>query len=149
MRKFLMGAAVLALAGCSAGTDLPIARAGVDKVHGQLNGGRCAEIRDQASSDFKELTSAESWKTTCDQLAAGLGKFVSLAQTGWNDEVGTNGHIIRLNYDSEFEKGKAQEQFLFRIDGGKAVLVGYHVNSDVFTVVPKAPPAPPAAPKPK
>ena len=149
MRRFLAGAALLALAGCSAGADLPVARAGVDKVHSQLNGGQCAEIRDQASTEFKELSSAESWKTVCDQLAAGLGKFVSLAQVGWNDEVGTNGHIIRINYDSEFEKGKAQEQFLFRIDGGKAVLVGYHVNSDVFTVVPKATPAPPATPKPK
>jgi len=149
MRKFLTGAALLALAGCSAGADLPVARAGVDKLHAQFNGAKCPEIRDQASTEFKDLSSAESWQTMCDQLTAGLGKFVSLAQTGWNDEVGTNGHIIRLNYDSVFEKGKAQEQFLYRIDGNKAVLVGYHVNSDVFTVVPKAPATPPVAPKPK
>ena len=138
-----MSAALLALAGCSVGADLPVARAGVDAVHGQINGGKCPAIRDAAAIDFKQLSTAESWKAICDQIGARLGKFVSLKETGWNDEQGTNGHIIRVTYDSEFEKGKATEQFLFRIEGGAASLVGYHVNSDVFNDVP------PIVPKPK
>jgi|GEM_PF-947990 len=141
MRNLLTGAALLALTGCSIGADMPVARAAVDTVHAQLNGGQCAQIRDKAADDFKQLSSAESWKTMCAQLAAGLGKFVSLKEVGWNDQYTTGaGHIIRLNYDSKFEKAKATEQFLFRIEAGRASLVGYHVNSDVFN--PPAPPAP-------
>jgi len=155
MRRALIGMVALALAGCSVGADIPVAQAGVKVVHADYNGGKCAAIRDKAAPEFQGSTSAETWKRVCDQFIAGLGKFISGNQVGWNDQYNNGDHIITLNFESTFEKGKATEQFLFRIAGGGAVLVGYHVNSPVFDVVPAIAPTPspgatpPAAPKPK
>lgn len=150
MRRLMTGAALLALTGCSIGADLPVAQKAVEQVHTRLNAGQCAQIRDDAATEFKQVSSVENWSGLCAQLIAGLGKFVSLKQTGWNDEIGTSGHLMRVTYDSVFEKGKATEQFLFRIASGKAMLIGYHINSPVFDAPPAAIPTPaPAAPTPK
>ena len=152
MRKAWIGVLALASAGCSAGNDLPLAQAGAEKVHAQINAGKCAEIRDTSASDFKEMSTAESWGQVCALIADRLGKHVSSAQAGWRVEYRNGDHLFSLNLDSQFEKAQATEQFLFRVAGGRVALVGYHVNSPAFMVLPPGPTpgaTPPAAPAPK
>ena len=40
--------------------------------------------------------------------------------------------MVTINYQAQYEKGAASEQFVFRIDGGKALLAGYNINSDAL-----------------
>jgi hypothetical protein len=132
MRKFLMAAPLMALAGCSIGADLPVAERGVVALHAQLNGGKCAAIRETSAAEFREMATAETWLSMCGQLARGLGNFKSGQQIGWQDQNVNGDHRISLVYQSAFDKGAGREEFLFRIQGGKALLLGYHVNSPVF-----------------
>lgn len=61
-----------------------------------------------------------------------LGSFKNGKTVGWNDNETTSGHFVTLNIDAAFEKGPGTEQFVFRVDGSRALLVGYHLNSDLL-----------------
>ena len=39
---------------------------------------------------------------------------------------------MRLTYQSQFAKGAASEQFVWRMENGGAALLGYHVNSPLL-----------------
>lgn len=45
---------------------------------------------------------------------------------------GMGGHSVRLRYDSRFAKGGAVEEFAWRIERGRPVLLGYHVQSPLL-----------------
>lgn len=40
--------------------------------------------------------------------------------------------MVRLNYTTKSEQGDAQEEFLWKMKGNQAVLVGYHINSNAL-----------------
>ena len=63
-----------------------------------------------------------------------LGSFKSGKTTGWNVNVGTGGHMVTLTREAQFEKGPGTEQFVFRVQGERAVLAGYHVNSRLLII---------------
>ena len=58
--------------------------------------------------------------------------FKSGKTVGWNDNTTTSGHYVTLNREAAFARGPATEQFIFRVDGNRALLVGYQVNSDLL-----------------
>jgi hypothetical protein len=37
---------------------------------------------------------------------------------------------VTLRFRTEFEKGTGDETFVYRVSGGKALLSGYHINSN-------------------
>jgi hypothetical protein len=61
-----------------------------------------------------------------------LGAWRSAEEPAWNVMRGTGGHFVRLTYQSQFARGGASEQFLWRIERGGPVLLGYHVNSPLL-----------------
>jgi hypothetical protein len=61
-----------------------------------------------------------------------LGPFRSGQTTNWNDNASTNGHYVTLTRQAQFGRGPGTEEFVFRIDGDRAVLAGYHVNSNLL-----------------
>ena len=132
MRKWGMAAPLLALAGCSIGADLPAAERGAETLHKQLNDGKCADIRKTAAPEFRQMSTEATWLSLCNQLDRGLGKVELSKQIGWQDQMVNGDHRISVVYESAFEKGPGREEFLFRIQDGKAILLGYHLNSPVF-----------------
>ena len=61
-----------------------------------------------------------------------LGRYKSGTTVGWNDNLTTNGHFVTVTQSSLYERGKADEQFVFGIAGGATALAGYHVNADAL-----------------
>jgi hypothetical protein len=132
MRRMMAGAAIALLAGCSLGADLPVAKAEADKFHRMFDAGQCAEIYRGAGPDLTGAITAADWATMCNGLHAKLGKFKSAADPGWLDQWNNGTHQFVLNYESEYEKGAAKEEFVFRTKGDKLMLAGYHVSSDAL-----------------
>ena len=132
MRKFGMLALAGLVAGCSLGADVPVAEKAVTAFHQQLDAGQFAESYKGASSEFRSATTEADWVKLAGAVHRKLGKFLSSTQLGWNDQSTTSGHFIALGYKSKFEHGDATEQFTYRIDGGKASLAGYNVNSNAL-----------------
>jgi hypothetical protein len=131
-RTVTMMLGALALAGCSIGADVPVADKAIVAFHTALDAGQFAAIYAQSAKDMKETTTEPRLTAFLGAVHRKLGTFKSGKSVGWNDNVNGNGHFISINYQATYEHGPAAESFVYRIDNGKATLVGYHVNADAL-----------------
>lgn len=133
MRRLVVLLAGLALLGaCSPAADTKAAEDGVTAFHQTMDGGRYAVIYDASAADMKSAISRDDFVKLLTGLHAKLGSFRSGKTTNWNDNAGTGGHYVTLTRQAQFERGPGTEEFVFRIENGRAVLAGYHVNSNVL-----------------
>lgn len=135
----LLTAVSLGLAGCSAGQDKSAAEAGVQRFREMLGAGRYAEIYRSAGPEFRQNGSEDSAVRFLRSVHDRLGAVRNANQTGWRVNYGSGGSVTVLNYATEFERGRGAEEFVYRVDGGQSVLIGYHINSN--DLVQDAPPA--------
>ena len=132
MRTLGIVAAALARSACSIGKDVPLAEAGAARFHQSLDAGKFAETWQSAAPELRAATPQDKWLALLDAVHRKLGKFRTSKTIGWNDNFNNGVHFIVLNQEAQYERGTAQEQFVYRIDAGKAALAGYHVNSDAL-----------------
>jgi hypothetical protein len=132
MRFLAIVAAALALSACSIGKDVPVAEAAAAHFHQQLNAGKFADTLEGATPQLLAAAGKEKWLALLTAVHAKLGAFRSAKTIGWNDNFNNGDHFITLNLEAQYERGTAQEQFVYRIWGDKALLAGYHVNSDAL-----------------
>ncbi len=132
MRFLAIVAAALALSACSIGKDVPVAEAAVARFHQQLDAGKFAETLENATPQMAVEAKEGKWNALLTAVHTKLGKFRSAKTVGWNDSFTNGDHFITLNVASQYERGAAQEQFVYRIWGEKALLAGYHVNSEAL-----------------
>jgi hypothetical protein len=119
----------LVVAGCG-GTNA--AKRGVEDFRSRVEQRSYAEIYRTAGAELRQGTSEEQFERFMLAIDRKLGAWQSAEEPAWNVMRGTAGHLVRLTYQSQFARGGASEQFLWRIERGEAVLVGYHVNSPLL-----------------
>lgn len=117
---------------CGTSKDIGKAEAAVANVHAQLNAGSFQQIYKDSDDSFKSATSQEHFIAILDAVHRKLGTVQSAEREGFFVNYGTTGEMIRLNYSTRFDTGTADEQFVFRVSGNEARLVGYHINSDLL-----------------
>ena len=139
-RMWIM-AAVFALGGCSASRDKTAAEAAVARFHEMLDQGRYHDIYAGGAAEFRRSASEPAAIAELQRMHDRLGDFRTSQESGWRVNYGTGGHIVQLNYTSQFASAAGTEDFIFRLEGNGAQLVGYHVNSPALNA-----PAPPPAP---
>jgi hypothetical protein len=122
----------MALGACTPSSDVPAAEQGIAAFHSDLNAGNLDKIYDGSGADLKTATSKERFGQILTAVHSKLGLFKNGKSVGWNDNATTGGHFVAINYEAAYQKGSAAENFVFRIDGKQAALVGYHVNSDAL-----------------
>jgi hypothetical protein len=133
MKQFSVSlAAILLLAGCSPAADTKAAEEGVTAFHRTMDAGQYAPIYDGSAPDMKSAISRDDFVKLLTGLHSKLGSFQSGKTTGWNDNANTGGHYVTLSREAHFERGSGTEEFVFRIENGRAVLAGYHVNSNAL-----------------
>lgn len=131
MKRLAIGViAALALAGCSMGQDISAGGAAVDRFHSQLNAGQFEAIDAAAGPEIKAAPGG--FAPILAQAHAKLGNVKSSNRTGFNDRYDNGDHRLEMVYDTKFDKGDGTEQFVYRFVSGKAVLIGYHVNSNAL-----------------
>jgi hypothetical protein len=126
-----MAAAAL-LGGCSMKEDMAAGDRAIAGFHQAVDAGQFQKVWTESAPDMKGATSQERLTALLDAVHRKLGRFKSGSKTGFNDNVSGAGHTLAINYQAQYEKGAAGEQFVFRIDGGRALLAGYHINSDAL-----------------
>ena len=130
MRNLVLVAAVCSsLAACSAGQDKVTAENGVAEFRRMMDAGRYGEIYSGAAADFRQASSEQTALRFLEMVGTRLGPVRQSTQQGWNVNMGTGGHMVTLNYATEFTRGRGTESFVFRVEGERAKLAGYHVNS--------------------
>jgi hypothetical protein len=101
----------------------------VAKFHQQFNDKQFTEIYAQSGSKLKDVTTEQELLELFDAIHRKLGTVKDAKATSWNVNSTTGGTFVNVTYDTEFTDGKGAEQFVFELDGDKAILVSYHINS--------------------
>lgn len=131
MRALLAAGLGLILAGCSVGSDTDKAQEGIAAVHRAFSGGDFASVYDGSAPDMKSSISRENFVKTFSGVYGATGPYQSGKTTGWKVNYGTDGNYVVLNHDAKFRNGTGNEEFVFRVKDGQALLAGYHVKTDV------------------
>lgn len=122
---------VIGLVGCSLGRDE--ARQGVAEFRARVSQHAFGDVYATAGPGLRDAISEEKFLEFMDALDRKLGPWESAAsEPAWNVMRTTNGHFVRLTYESRFARGIAAEQFLWQIQNGRASLSGYYVNSPLL-----------------
>jgi len=124
--------AALALAGCSAAADTKAAEAGVAKFHTDMDAGKYAQIYAASAVEMKSSISRDDFIKLLTGMHDKLGPYKSGKTTSWNVNVGTGGHMVTLQREVQFGRGPGTEEFVFRVQGNRAILAGWHVNSNAL-----------------
>ena len=133
MKQLWIALTLLALlAGCNPSADTKSAEEGVMSFHQSLDGGRFDQIYTNTGPEFKSVTTREDFTRLLAAIHGKLGNFRSGKTVGWNDNVNTGGHFVTLTREAQYDRGSAQEEFVFNIVGGKTVMIGYHINSNAL-----------------
>lgn len=131
MRKFF-AALVLVLAGCSMSADTKLAQAAVVTFHEMLDAGQFEAIYDGAAADLKGVATKEKFVELLQAVHKKLGNTRASDMKGWNTNYSTSGSFVTLTYQTFYTDDEAKEQFVYRLLGDKALLAGYHVESNAF-----------------
>lgn len=124
-------ASALLVAACG-GTDE--AKHGVAEFRSRAAQKSYGEIYRTAGAELRKGATEEQFERFMTTLDRRLGTWQSAAEPAWNVTRGTGGHLVRLTYQSQFAKGAASEQFVWRMENGGPALLGYHVNSPLLMV---------------
>jgi hypothetical protein len=113
--------------GC--GESTKIAEAGVSRIHTQMNSEQFTDIYAQSDPEFRAASKQQDFFDFMNAVHRKLGKIKSASKTSYSVNFTTSGTRVRLDYQTKFEGGDGDEEFLWHLNGKEAQLVGYHINS--------------------
>lgn len=130
----LIIAVATALAGCSMSADTKLAEQAVPRFHEMLDAGQFEAIYTASAEDLKKAATRENFVALLEAVHRKLGATKSSNQQGWNVNYHTSGTFVTLNYSTAYAEGEAAEQFVYRLQDKKALLAGYHINSNALII---------------
>ena len=106
----------------------------IAEFHKLYNDGRIAEIYAASDPKFKKASDEKQFSDLMGALQKKLGKVTATKEAGFNINTFNLTTSVVLNQETTFEQGKGTEVFTFEMNGDKAVLVGYQINSNDLIV---------------
>lgn len=101
----------------------------VRAFHDHFNAGAFDIVYAAASPEFRAATRQEDWVSLLEAIRRKAGRFETANQDSWFLNSGSAGTTVTVTYTSKFERLSAMERFSWRIEGKKAVLLGYRIDS--------------------
>ena len=123
--------ACFALVGCgSMVTAKPAAERAIVDFHKLFNEQKFVDIYSAADSALKKAASEKQLTDLLSAVHRKLGTVTGSNNQTWNVSKFNFTTRIVMIQNTQFESGKGVETFTFQISGGKAILVGYNINSN-------------------
>jgi len=133
-RSACLEVAVVALSflghGCTKSRET--AAAGTEAFRKHAARGDFSDIYREAAPEFQKSATEADFAKLMAGITGKLGAWQSSNTPTWRVFSGTGGRTVTLGYASQFQKGGANEEFIWRIEGDRAILVAYHINSPLF-----------------
>ena len=117
------------LAGGCATPETKLVEKEISGFHTLVEGGRAAEIYQQASPRFREVGTSAEFLAYIEAVHRKLGAMQATERQAWRVDYNTAGKFASLGYKTQYERGTAYEQFVYVVDSGRAFLVSYNINS--------------------
>ncbi|HEX4004451.1 MAG TPA: DUF4019 domain-containing protein [Candidatus Acidoferrales bacterium] len=129
----LVISAALALSSCGYGENKTIAESGVVSFHSQLNAGQIDAIYSGADDTFRKATTQPDFDAFMGAVHRKLGDVQQAQLTNYQTGYFTGqGAVVTLVYHTQFAAGAGTEQFIWRIQHKRPLLVGYRINSNAL-----------------
>jgi hypothetical protein len=122
--------AAFLVAGCSSGKDFDLAQAQVAHFRELMAAQKFDQIYSEASDELKKTTTDQAMARLLGAVDRKLGGVKSAKQNAWNVNYAPSATSVTIKFKTQFERGAGEETFVYRIAGGKALLAGYHINSN-------------------
>ena len=122
------------LGGCSMSADSKLAEQAVPEFHHMLDAAQFDVIYDGSADDLKRVATRKDFVDLLDAVHRKLGVVASSNQRTWKVNDNTSGSYVTLIYDTKYAEGDATEQFVYRLEIDKALVAGYHINSNALTL---------------
>ena len=120
---------LMAEVSCSLQKGRAVGEGAVAKFHSQLNAEQYHEIYAQCDEGFRKSTSEQQTIAYLEAVHRKLGVERNSKQTGWGVFATPAGTRVSLGYETDFDEGKANEQFVFLVNGDEAKLYNYNIQS--------------------
>lgn len=124
--------AMFILCACSLGRSLETAKLAVDQFHRELAAARDDTIYDGAGTEYWQSITRESNHGMMARIRRKLGSCKESLNTQFFNNATTSGTFVTLHYKSTCTNGELDEDFKWRIEGDRAVLVGYRASSPLL-----------------
>ena len=123
---------LVALTACSLSADQKVAEQAVEKFHEMFVAGKFQELYEQSGDGLKKGGTQQDFVNLLNMVNLKLGPFKSSVIEEETNKHGLAENTVSLSYSTTFSKGVATESFVYRLEGERAILVGYHINSDAL-----------------
>ncbi|HEY6969566.1 MAG TPA: DUF4019 domain-containing protein [Candidatus Angelobacter sp.] len=121
------------LSSCNAPKDIELAKEGVARFHSQFDSEQYHTIYTEADEAFRKATNEPELTALLQACHRKLGGIqnpeLQNTQTKWLAGQGT---FVMLSYQTRFSNATGTESFTWRIVEGRAILVGYNINSNAL-----------------
>jgi hypothetical protein len=121
---------LILLSGCSMSDDSGKAEREIPSFHRALDAGEFQAIYRNTDKEFRNITKEKEFVDLLAAIHQRLGNVTKSEQANWNVNYGTAGTFVTINHTTEFEHGKATENFIYRLGGDRPRIVGYHIQSN-------------------
>ena len=109
--------------------DQATAERAVVEFHRQLDAGNYAALYASADPEMKKAVTQKDFLSMLDAVHRKLGSAVTSVQRGSHVDARIGGNRVSFTYETKFSAGDGMEAFAYHIDSGRAVLLGYNIQS--------------------
>jgi hypothetical protein len=136
-RIFLALAGALALAACNPGAQVEDADGLIRQFQADYNRGDAGALYDSVGETWRKVSPPEQMDGLVALISARLGQIKSSERVGFNTGFHNGITTTEIVMKSVFDKGEAEEIFLFHGADADMELVGWRVNSPLLALSPE------------
>jgi hypothetical protein len=122
------------LSACSMPKNVSLAEAEVPSFHASLDAGDFGPLYEAAAEELKKAAAKQEFVDLLNAIHRKLGQVTKSERQKWNINYNTSGSFVTLVYDTTFANGNGTEQFIYKLNNGRARLVGYRINSNALVI---------------
>ncbi len=116
------------LSACSATDDSNTAESQVPLFHQALDATQFESLYENSSAELKKAVSKKEFIAYLNEVHDRLGNVKSAEKISSNVNFASNTYVT-LSYNTEFERGKGSERFIYRVNSKQVFLYSYHIQS--------------------
>jgi hypothetical protein len=126
----LLAAAVFC--GCGMSQNVDLAKKAVDEFHTRFNAKQFDTIFDAADPEWQKAMDRDTSDKFFARVQRKMGGCTTSTNDGYNYNVTTGGTFVSIHYETTCANGKLAEQFKWRVNGQKVLLLAYNANSPLL-----------------